>query len=222
MWGYEVRGENFIGRRRGRRSPSAAVDATLAKYRDAGVLLRVVKHAFGALDKKGAPFPVSARAMAEARKIPEWGASDRGYRGALAVLLQLGLLVIVHRGGRWKGDANLFRFGNGDRSMPPQLIGSNAATPADADLMRVVDAMKSGRSIRKAAQVLGLDKSKILRLKHRATLMGLLGAFHAEVLPREVSYQAGVPVSPADAVSKKEDTPAPGARPPEEREGPPS
>ncbi len=143
-WGYEVRGENWIGRRRGRRPPSAALDVALAAYPDAGVLLRVVRHAFDALDKKGAPFPVAPRPMAEARVIPEWGASDRRYHRALVVLLQLGLLVIVHRGGRWKGDANLFRFGNGDRPMSPQLVVSNAAPPADADLMRVVDALKSG------------------------------------------------------------------------------
>ncbi len=210
-WGYEVRGENWIGRRRGRRPPSAALDAAPAAYPDAGLLLRVVRHAFGALDKKGAPFPVAPRPMAEARVIPEWGASDRRYHRALVVLLQLGLLVIVHRGGRWKGDANLFRFGNGDRPMSPQLVVSNAAPPADADLMRVVDALNSGLSIRKAGQALGLDKSKILRLKHRATLMGLLQASHAEVPPLEVSHQPGV--SPADAVSKKENTPAAAAAP---------
>jgi hypothetical protein len=214
-WGYEVNGENWIGRRRGRRPPSAVLDVALAKDPDAGLLLRVVRHRFGALDKKGAPFPVSPKAMAKHRVIPEWGASDRRYRSARAMLLQLGLLVIVHQGGRWKGDASLFRFGNGDRPMPPQLVVSNAALPADADLMRVVDALKSGLSIRKAGQALGLNKSKILRLKHRATLMGLLQASHAALQPPEVSHQAGVSgVSPPEAVSKKEDTPAPSAASP--------
>jgi Bifunctional DNA primase/polymerase, N-terminal/Primase C terminal 1 (PriCT-1) len=219
-WGYEVSGKNRIGRRRVKRPPSTALDAALAKDPDAGLLLRVVRHAFGALAKKGRLFPVSPRAMAEARTIREWGASDRRYRRALAVLLQLGLLIIVHPGGRRKGDANLYRFGNGDRPMSLQLVKSNAVPPPDADLMRVVDALKSGLSIRKAGKTLSLDKSKILRLKIRATSMGLLQASHAEALPNEVSRQSGVPgVSPADAVSKKEDTP-PALLPPRGREGP--
>jgi hypothetical protein len=75
--------------------------------------------------------------------------------------------------------------------------------------------MKSGLSIRTAGQALGLDKSKILRLKRHATFRGLLQAAHAEVLPPEVSHEAGVSgVSPFDAVSKKEETPAGGPRPP--------
>jgi hypothetical protein len=99
----------------------------------------------------------------------------RHYIRALAVLVQLGFPRIVHKGGRRPGDARLFRFHKGGPSMQPRLVISTPSSTIDIDLMRVVEALQSGLSIRKASKALGMDKSKILRLKRRAEVLKLIG-----------------------------------------------
>ena len=47
------------------------------------------------------------------------------------------------------------------------------ASLSDQEAARVVEALKSGLSIREAAKVLGMHKSKVERLKKRATTLGL-------------------------------------------------
>jgi hypothetical protein len=97
------------------------------------------------------------------------------YIRALAVLVQLSFLRIVHKGGRRPGDARLFRFHKGGPSMQPRLVISTPSSTIDIDLMRVVEALKSRLSIRKASKALGMDKSKIVRLKRRAEVLKLIG-----------------------------------------------
>ena len=52
-------------------------------------------------------FAASPKAMAEKRVIPGWGV--KRYRGAIRACIDLGKLVMVHRGGRWKGDKHVYR-----------------------------------------------------------------------------------------------------------------
>jgi putative DNA primase/helicase len=47
---------------------------------------------------------------------------------------------------------------------------------ADAELARVADAIRDGMSIREAAKVLGLHRSKVERLKRRAFEKGMIDA----------------------------------------------
>jgi len=75
--------------------------------------------------------------------------------------------------------------------MTPRLAVSNIAYD---DLTRVVGALKSGLSIRKAGQTLGMDKSKVLRLKHRAEASGLFG-------PAVSAQPAAVSHCPTEGVS---------------------
>ncbi len=187
-WGYEVRGENWVGSSC-RVIAGAFEYAALAAYPDAALLLRTLRHANGARDARGEPFAASPKAMAKARVIPGWG--RQRYRRALTVLVELGFLIIVHRGGRCVGDARKFAFHQGGPAMTPRLAVSNIAYD---DLTRVVGALKSGLSIRKAGQTLGMDKSKVLRLKHRAEASGLFG-------PAVSAQPAAVSHCPTEGVS---------------------
>jgi len=45
---------------------------------------------------------------------------------------------------------------------------------ADAELMRIVDALRDGMSIRQTAETLGMHKSKVARLKKKVVEQGLL------------------------------------------------
>jgi len=180
-WRYETRGENRLGRSSG--GGGKGPPGILANYPDAATLHAILKHANGARAARDELFAASPDAMARDRVIDAWGNSPRRYRRALATLVELGLLHIMHRGGRHRGDARKFSFG--EPPMTPRLIVSNA--PRDADLFRVVDALGSGLSIRKAGETLGLDKSKVLRLKHRAEASGLLGSAVSDP-PDEVSH----------------------------------
>lgn len=60
---------------------------------------------------KGKVFAIAANAMAEARVLGIWSADH--YRKARRRLIELGILIEVHRGGRGKGDPSLFRFADG-------------------------------------------------------------------------------------------------------------
>jgi hypothetical protein len=166
-WGYEERGENRLGlsRASGSMRPEF-VRRLLAPHPRAEELHRLLKRFNGARDGRGESFAASPPAMAEAELIPCW--RPHHYRRALALLVELGLLVIVHRGGRRHGDARKFRFGKG-APMKPRLVVSN-----DDDFQLIVEALNGGASIRQAATAFSLDKSKILRLKHRAAAAGLL------------------------------------------------
>jgi len=167
-WGYEVRGENWVGLRQA--NASAFKHPDLAAYPDSALLCRILKRANGARDARGEPFAASPKRMANAQVIPGWG--PQRYRRALTVLVEFGFLIIVHRGGRYVGDARKFAFRKGGPVMTPKLVVSNIA---DDDLMRVVDALTTGLSIRKAGEALAMDKSKVLRLKRRAEASGLFG-----------------------------------------------
>lgn len=116
---------------------------------------------------------------------------------------------------------------------PRLVVSNNSSTTVDADLIRVVDALKSGLSIRKTGEALGMDKSKVLRLKHRAEASGLLGEADQAVShpPEAVSHPPDqvshfTPPLPSEGVShstgpneRKKRTPPPPPPPPAGVEG---
>ncbi len=190
-WRYEVPGKNWVGRR-DRAAAAAFQNAALAGHPDAETLLPVLRLAHGGRDKRGESFAASPVALAKHRVIPEWGANRRRYSRTLAALVEFGFLDIVHKGGRRPGDARKFRFHKGGLPMRPRLVVSNPSPAADADLMRVVDALKT-LSIRKAGEALGMDRSKILRLKRRAEALDLIGVSHAETATPETAPKVSHP-----------------------------
>ncbi len=197
-WGYEERSENWFNR---------ASTGTVSGVPDVAAAISAVRtHPGGedaaalypTLEKRGLggkPFAASPKTLAQWGVIPAWGASYRRYERALAMLVELGFLVIVHKGGRWRGDARKFAF----PAMPPRLVVFEK--PDDVDLMRAVDALKTGLSIRKASELLGMDRSKALRLKRRAEASGLLKS--AVVSTAGVSHQS----EPTKKVSKEDSHP---------------
>jgi hypothetical protein len=179
-WGYEERGENRLGRSSDL-IRAASVTAALAAHPDAATLYPVLKHANAARDARGERFAASPAAMARDRVIPAWGNAPRRYRRALVVLVELlGLLVVVHRGGRCRGDARKFRFGKG-AIMKPQLVVSN---DDNQDFLLVVDLLKRDAAIRDIAQALNKSKSQVHRLKQRAVALGLLGKLVRDRAPK--------------------------------------
>jgi len=204
-WGYEAADKNWFNNRSSRAVGTGFERNVLDRHPDAATLYPLLKHANGARNARGEPFVASPRAMAKARVIPEWGASYERYTHALAVLVETGFLLIVHRGGRYVGDTRKFTF----PTTAPRFVVSR-----DVDLMRVVDALKGGLSIRKAADVLSMSKSRVSRLKRRAVLMGelksveVVGDDHAVPVP---AHRTGVP----PYVSKEDSHPP--RRPPRRR-----
>jgi hypothetical protein len=121
--------------------------------------------------------------------IPGWQAHH--YRRALARLVELGLLIIVHRGGRRKGDPRQFRFGKG-APMKPRLVVSN---DDNQDFLLVVDLLKRDAAIRDIARALNKSKSQVHRLKQRAVALGLLGELVPDRVPELVPASVVVPLS---------------------------
>jgi len=57
-----------------------------------------------------APFAIQPEAMATKAVIPCWKSSPHRYRKARKLLVGLGILKILHEGGRGPGDPSLFTF----------------------------------------------------------------------------------------------------------------
>jgi len=168
---YELAGRNWIGRaaRRGN-GLAVAIRALQAMPdgADAAILYPVLKRAHGARDARGEAWAAAPEAMAAARVIPAWNASHHRYRRAIRLMVDCGFLLRVHTGGRRRGDPHRYRFVKGGPMRTPRLIASTPSPAINEDLRRVADAIRSGMSIRETAAALGLDKSKVLRLKKRA------------------------------------------------------
>jgi hypothetical protein len=109
-WGYQVRGENWVGHEARAIIQASEIDL-VARARNGGDALLVyvrLRTANGARDARGEPFAISPRLMADARTFGRMSA-DR-IRAARKTLLSAGLLRRVHEGGRGPHDPALFRF----------------------------------------------------------------------------------------------------------------
>jgi Bifunctional DNA primase/polymerase, N-terminal/Primase C terminal 1 (PriCT-1) len=111
VWRYQAEGRNWVGQ------PARAIIANevrqallTEKYgADALVLLVVLQQSHGG---RNGPFAISAKAMAKTSVIPCWNNSPNRYRNAWRTLTRLGILRIVHQGGRRPKDPRLFVFGS--------------------------------------------------------------------------------------------------------------
>ena len=111
-WGYETRGQNWVGQEA--RAVIGSGDlkqfSTCSNSSDALFLFVTLRTAHGARDRRGEPFAISPRAMADKKVVGKWSASR--IRNARQTLVKLNYLEPVHRGGRGPGDPSLFRFSN--------------------------------------------------------------------------------------------------------------
>ena len=217
-WKYQRERRNWAGHE-ARAVTTAAEIAALDTHTncvDALYLMTKLKMAHGA---RAQPFAASPPAMARAGIAPGW-AHER-YRYALAALVAVGELDIVHKGGRSAGDPRLYAFRKvGPLRAASQPVKGVASTGAetdddDDDLLRVVDLLKAGLSIRKAGETLGMDKSKVLRLKHRAAARGLLSRCLTEGSGFQSQYNktppAPCPMPPAGESGSCQQVEAPAA-----------
>jgi hypothetical protein len=101
-WGYECRGENWIGQKAKIYIPSDELDQ-FGGNADAFML---AMYLLGAHGGRSEPFAVSPRAMADSEVIPGWG--RKRYTNAIRYLTEIGELKMVYRGGKGPGDAHQF------------------------------------------------------------------------------------------------------------------
>jgi len=118
VWGYYERGEIWTKGGPPRVVLTGGPDGDLIILKqnpDAFLLYCVLKEAHGARKK----FAVSPKGMFEAKFIPSFRSKSR-YRRARQWLIDQGLLIEEHKGGRGTGDPSLFRFpsGKGSNSFP--------------------------------------------------------------------------------------------------------
>jgi hypothetical protein len=105
-WSYHENGSNWNGDGESRM-------ALLRKHfrsifslsSDAVVLLHILIDAHG---KSYAPFPISPAAMLRDKVVPSWGIKK--YKNARDILLEQGVINLVHKGGHYEGDASLYEL----------------------------------------------------------------------------------------------------------------
>jgi hypothetical protein len=83
-----------------------AIIAAFAEHgsSNAFMLYGVLLHEHAGADE----FPISPRNWQRSGKIKAW--SERRFREAIADLLLIGIVEVVHRGGSGRGDASTYRF----------------------------------------------------------------------------------------------------------------
>ena len=111
-WTYELTHRNSGG---GTRLPSATTNITISALDVLALEANIDAQALWlrlAITHRGRrdTFAVSPKAMAEVELIHGWTCADR-YRNARDWLLQVGGLVLAHKGGRRPGDPNLYLLG---------------------------------------------------------------------------------------------------------------
>ena len=116
VWKYQINGKVWYGGE-AHAVMSASELALLTKNPDALTLCCILRVSHGA---RLEPFAVCAKAMAEADLISRWG--PRRYTHARNWLLEKGFLMVVHQGGRCRGDASQFRL-----SSPARVKGAASA-----------------------------------------------------------------------------------------------
>jgi hypothetical protein len=107
-WGYEQRGENWVGKERmiGRAMPASQF-AEVRQHpnaADAYLMLGVLQD----LNWQRKEFSASPAWFQTAQTIPGW--RRERYRYALSTLVELQLIRVTHRGGGRNGDPRLYRF----------------------------------------------------------------------------------------------------------------
>jgi hypothetical protein len=113
-WAYQASGNNWVGR--GRRVAVAEDDfAALADEPDALALWMRFQFAHAGRHPR---FAASPKGMAAGDVLPGWSSPKR-YRKTLAVLVQRGFLLLLHKGGARAGDHDLYALADkGARSAP--------------------------------------------------------------------------------------------------------
>jgi hypothetical protein len=125
-WGYEIEGRNWVGKEARVYVLKSELNA-LAAHKNGGDGLLLLSKLRIAHWGHNAAFPVSAKAMATARSIPEW--DPKRYRRAIEVILATHLLQKVHHGGRGVGDPSLFAFANAAAHKGPDSGPNITNTP---------------------------------------------------------------------------------------------
>ena len=121
VWGYQIRGENWIGGEARAVTPRSLFDR-LEGNSDALMLLCLLRMEHSAREE---PFAFSARAMAQAESIKDW-TDYRRYTAAMGWLVEIGECECVHKGGARKGDVSRYQFKNGTAST--QALGYKNCT----------------------------------------------------------------------------------------------
>jgi DNA-binding XRE family transcriptional regulator len=101
-WGYECRGENWIGQQAKISITPDELDQ-LGGNANALMLLLHLRRAHGG---RSEPFAISPRAMAQSKVISGWG--WKKYANAIRDLTEIGVLEMVYQGGKGPGDAHQF------------------------------------------------------------------------------------------------------------------
>ena len=109
-WGYQARGQNWVGGEVRAVIPQSVTSRLLVARHgsDALMLYSVLSQAHGARAQRGEAFAIAANAMAGAKVMGSWSAAR--IRNARDALLEVNILSRVHRGGRGPGDPDQFRF----------------------------------------------------------------------------------------------------------------
>lgn len=108
VWNYQRDGRNFVGLAQRVYIATEELDALARKSggSDALMLLLSLRRAHW----NRPVFAASPDAMARHSMVPGWANSPHRYRRALLALVEVGLLSIVHRGGRGPRDPRIFAF----------------------------------------------------------------------------------------------------------------
>jgi hypothetical protein len=107
-WQYEKDGLNLVGRSRRAYAGVDEYEALAALAHGVDGLFLLMKLRFTHWDHP--TFAASPFAMARDGVIPSWGQSHDRYRRALKALVETGILIFVHRGGRGPHDPHVFKF----------------------------------------------------------------------------------------------------------------
>jgi Bifunctional DNA primase/polymerase, N-terminal/Primase C terminal 1 (PriCT-1) len=113
VWRFQAEGRNWVGAEQHIQITRTEMEL-LGNNANALALYLVLRFSH---ERFGAPFGISARAMANHQIIPGWGHSR--YRSARNGLLDLGILRQVRTGGRGAGDLPLYEFARLPRPMGP-------------------------------------------------------------------------------------------------------
>lgn len=120
-WKYDQEGRNWVGHSAKAVTTRTDWDALAAhrKGGDAYLLLAKLKMEHSARKE---PFRAPPHTLARAGVIPGWGKSHQRYRAALALLVKVGALLIVHQGGSSESDARLYTLADQPLRTQPRLV----------------------------------------------------------------------------------------------------
>ena len=106
-WSYEIDGRNRVGSD-GVQQIDKEMLVQFGGHGDAYLLWTHLQFHHGPRNRRGEPFALATAPMADNNVIDGWG--RQRYMSAIRALRELGLLELVHSGGRGPGDPSLYRF----------------------------------------------------------------------------------------------------------------